>query len=127
MGGSTVRQNCKRIPKVRAKSEIGSDEFTLSDHPDLVATLKNISKYNEWVEDRLMPIVGKWIEENRDRIIEGMSEEEMNDTGAAVEKAYSLLVEDGYVEEREQAALEVEILPENVNPIWRKENIDRNR
>ena len=127
MGGSTVRQNCKRIPSVRAKSEIGMDEFTLSDHPDLIATLKSFTQYNEWVEDRLMPIVGKWIEENRDRIIEGMSDEEMNDTGAAVEKAYSILVEDGYVEERKHAALDVEIPPENINPIWRSENIDKNR
>jgi len=32
----------------------------------------------------------KWIDENRVRVIEGMSDEEMNDMGAAIENSISI-------------------------------------
>ena len=45
----------------------------------------------------------------------------MNDMGAAVEKAYRILVEDGYIDER-TAALQSEDHPiEQRNPLWQSE------
>ena len=107
---SNVKQNCKWMPCKRLRSTHAGINFDISDHPSLLAALRELSDYEDWIEHRLIPIVSKWIDENRERVIEGMSEEEMNDMGASIEKAYSLLVDDGYIDER-IAAMESEDHP----------------
>lgn len=121
MGGSSIRQNCKWIPTARAMKEASGLEYEASDHPDLLSALRAIGAYHSWVETRLLAIVSKWIDENRERVIEGMSAEEMNDFGAAVEKAYQLLVRDGFVAEREEAMKATALNEADINPLWQAE------
>lgn len=116
-----IRQGCHWIRCKIARTPHAGVEFKISDHPSLLAALRELSDYYEWVEERLIPIASKWIDENRERVIEGMSPEEMNDMGAAVEKAYGLLVEDGYIEERTAAEESEEHPIERQNPLWQSE------
>ncbi len=120
MGGSTVRQNCKWIKLVRDENESTGSVFVESDQPDLLRALRAISDYEKWVGDRLMPIANKWIQENRERIIEGMSAEEMNDMGAAIEKAYQLIEEEGYIAERTSARESFDLDTAQINPLWKE-------
>ena len=121
MGGSTIRQNCKWIPTARSADKATGPIFDGTDHPDLLSALRAIGAYNTWVETRLLAIVSKWIDENRERVIDGMNDDEMNDFGAAVEKAYELLVADGFVAEREDAMKAAQIETKDINPLWQAE------
>ncbi len=116
-----VRQNCQWIGCKLVRTRHKGIEFKISDHPSLLAALRELSDYHEWVEERLIPIASKWIDENRVRVIEGMSQEEMNDMGAAIEKAHSLLVKEGYIDERTEAAETEEHPIEQQNPLWQSE------
>lgn len=121
----SVRQNCKWINCRRVVTQHAGIKFEISDHPSLLAALRELSDYQNWIDQRLIPIVSKWIDENRERVIENMSPDEMNDMGAAVEKAYNLLVKDGYIAER-TAAVESEPHPiEQRNPLWQAETRQR--
>ena len=79
-----------------------------------------IDDYEKWVSSRLLPIVCKWIDENRDAVTKDMSREEMDDMGAAVEAAYKIISKSEWMKDR---MLEAErLVPEQLefNPIWRR-------
>ena len=44
----------------------------------------------------------------------------MNDMGAAIEKAYQLIVDDGFIESSKKNGDISSIDPKNINPLWRK-------
>ena len=121
----TIRQNCKWIQCNRKPASYGGITFEVWDHPALLSALRELGDYQLWVEERLIPIVSKWIDENRERVIDGMSQEQMNDMGAAVEKAYELLVKDGYIATIATAVEEGEHEDHHPiaqrNPLWQSE------
>lgn len=123
----TIKQNCHLIRCRTNRTPHAGVNFDISEHPSLLSALRELSDYHDWVEYRLLPIVGKWIEENRKRIIEGMSEDEMDDIGAAVERAYKLLEDDGYIEEITKASESEEPPMERRNPLWQAETKRRLR
>lgn len=121
MGGSQVRQACHWIPKPPARADFVGGEVIAHDllkHPDLMAALRGIDRYDTWVNERLLPIVGKWIDEHRDEIVPHLSEGEMDDMGAAVEAAYKLLVDQGWIDERRQEAESVQADESRHNQSW---------
>lgn len=116
-----VRQNCKWIKHSPEANYISGKVYPDHDHPDLLRALRALSKYDDWVNEKLIPIACKWIDENRERVIDGMSSEEMNDMGAAIEKAYQLITEDGFIASSENAESVVGLNENNINPLWQKE------
>ncbi len=93
------------------------------DHPDLLTALRATARYHEWVENRLMPIVCKWMDENRDKIKPSLSEEEQNDIGASVEAAYQMIADTDFWKDilsaGEKFDFEAAADDKNINPIWR--------
>jgi hypothetical protein len=115
-----IRQNCKWIPLLPEESDEAGKKYQGHDHPDLLRALRALSNYDIWVSDRLIPIVSKWIDENRDRVTDGMTEDEMNDMGAAIEKAYQIIKADGYIASRLEEGGKSKISTKNINPIWQE-------
>ena len=121
MGGSTTRQNCKWIPFVQAESDETGGKYTNYDHPDLLRALRGLDDFEKWVSLRLIPIVGKWIDENREEVIKDLTDEEMNDMGAAVEAAYKIIEKSTWMKERLKAAEKIDAETISLNPLWRKQ------
>ena len=117
----STRQACHWINCMTLRTTHAGSNFDVSEHPSLLTALRELSSYHDWVEHRLLPIACKWIEENRERVIEGMSDDEMDDMGAAIEKAYRLLEDDGYISRGTTAAVEVDHPMERRNPLWQAE------
>jgi hypothetical protein len=118
----TVRQNCRWIP-----SRVGheflpgpSDEHDDYAHPDFLRLLRGLAAYEQWVSERLIPIVSKWIDEHREEVTRSMSDEEMNDMGAAVEAAYALIAASEWMQERQKAAADFNPDVAEINPLWRR-------
>ena len=121
MGGRTVRQNCKWIKTVGLPSDETGGKFSNFDHPDLLRALRGIDDYEKWVSTRLLPIVCKWIDENRDAVTKDLSNEEMNDMGTAVEAAYNIIEKSEWMKERIKESEKIDIDSISFNPIWRRQ------
>ena len=122
MGGSQVRQNCKVIPKhsVRSQqdSKEGDLEYSTIKHPDFLALMRSLDRFESWVNNRLIIIASKWIDEHRDEVIAGMSEADMNDMGVAIERAYELIEQSGWVDAMSENGKSVVISDTTHNLSW---------
>jgi len=121
MGGSQVRQNCKVIP-VRSMLKMGQEEGHLEysnlKHPDLLTLMRSLDRFESWVNDRLLIIASKWIDEHREEVTAGMSEADMNDMGVAIEAAYQLIEKSGWLAERETDAETAVVSDTTHNVTW---------
>ena len=90
------------------------------DHPDLLRILRALDDYETWVSTRLFPIACKWIDEHREQVIEGMTEDEMNDVGAAIESAYRVLADSDWMVERQKLSAQFDFERASVNPLWHR-------
>jgi hypothetical protein len=93
------------------------------DHPDLLASLRAIARYHEWVEGRLMPIVAKWMDEHSDEFKNALSPDEQNDLGASVEAAYQVVAKSAFWQNVEASGKSFDFKKaaddQAINPIWR--------
>lgn len=121
MGGSQVRQNCKVIPvrrMLKMAQKEGHLEYSNLKHPDLLALMRSLDRFESWVNDRLLIIASKWIDEHREEVTAGMSEADMNDMGVAIEAAYRMIEKSGWIAEREEDAETVEASEKTHNVTW---------
>ena len=120
-GGPKVRQNCSWVKREVPQQLIKSSLHDETNHPDLLRTVRALSDYDAWVSNRLIPIVSKWIEENREEVIKDMEPDQMNDMGEAVESAYKILKESGWVDEQDESN-KAGFVEESfsANPFWKK-------
>jgi len=121
-GPSQVRQNCHWIPKARVsqtKEEVeGCMEYSITQHPDLLRTLRGLTDYHRWVSERLIPIVCKWIDEHREDVTAKLTDAEMDDMGAGVEAAYNLIEQSEWMKERLAEAETFEAERDRINLSW---------
>ena len=101
--------------------------YTPYEHPDLLRSLRALSDYHHWVESRLMPIAGKWMEEHKSEYQSTLSAEQQDDIGASIEAAYQVVARSAWWE-RVLAnsttpgfvdGLLKQMVP---NPIWQRES-----
>lgn len=121
MGGSQVRQNCKVIPVgyvPRTGQEEGDLEYSNLKHPDLLTLMRSLDRFESWVNDRLLIIASKWIDEHREEVTAGMSEADMNDMGVAIEAAYQLIEKSGWLAERKKDAETAVVSDTTHNVTW---------
>ena len=83
--------------------------------------MRGLDDYDKWVSLRLIPIVCKWIDENREAVIKELSGEQMDDIGAAVEAAYKIIEKSKWMEERLKEADKLDRDAISCNPIWRRQ------
>lgn len=120
-----VRENCRVIPTRLAPPSPGIyvEEF---DHPNLLLALRSLASYVDWVDNKLLIIASKWIEEHREEVIDGMTEQEKNDIGAAIEKAFSVIEASGWykaqVERGKSFNVEEALAQGRANPLWIKQS-----
>jgi hypothetical protein len=120
MGG--VRENCRWIPSpIAASSEFGIHVEPF-DNPDLLKALSSLAKYVDWVDSVVIPVASKWIEEHREEVISGMTEEETNDIGAAMARAFAVVKDSDWYKQQVARSLSYDFETAGVagkaNPLW---------
>jgi hypothetical protein len=122
MGG--VRENCRVIPRGALASRGTGIHVEPFDHPNLLLALKSLAQYVDWVDNVVLPVASRWIEEHRDEVTKGMTADEMNDIGAAMDKAFEIVsASDWYKAQArigENFDVEAAMRENRVNPIWNK-------
>jgi len=121
MGG--VRENCRWIPGpvMMRPNNPGIDLFPF-DNPDLLKAVDALKNYISWVDEKLVPIASKWIEEHREEVIKDMTPAQMNDMGAAIDKAFSIVAQSEWYKEQmlkaETYDYERALQDGRANPLW---------
>jgi len=133
----SVRGGCNWIPRCKSfraddptenEKLVGrAGEYVPFEQPDFLRTLRALGDFHDWVEGKLFPIIGKYIEEHREEITQGMTEDEMNDMGAAIEAAFKHLQTTGWLTAQDQKFVEVDeqkmFAEGRANPLWYKETL----
>jgi hypothetical protein len=129
----TIKHKCEvQVPCLEVRTFSHEEQlagrgnaYTHYEQPDFLRTLRALSDYHEWVEGRLMPIVGMWMEEHKSEIKATLTSAEQDDIGASVEAAYKVVAlspwwqrisknakEPGFAEELRQRM--------TPNPVWQE-------
>jgi len=97
---------------------VTGDDYDIFDHPDLLRAIRGLADYDNWVSQRLIPIALKWIDEHRDEVFQGLSEEDQDDMGAVIESAYRIIQRSPWMQERREASTTFNEDEATINPKW---------
>ena len=126
-----IKETCQLCPHIKRNTQLlvkTSNGYGLSDwamHPSLIAGLEGLNAYNCWVSEVVLPIVFQWIEENKDEVYKGVSEELRDDVGVVIASAFQIVKtmpnytkgeEEAVQFEKDRERGEVDL--KTINPVW---------
>jgi hypothetical protein len=94
-------------------------------HPSWIAGVEGLDAYNRWVCEVVIPIVFQWIEEHKEEVYQGVSDEYKDDVGVVIASAFEIVKKmSSYTnglkkaEEFEEAIENEEVDLKTINPVW---------
>jgi hypothetical protein len=86
-----VKQNTHFIPTQGEQYRLSGAHPDSEMHPDWIGAIESLDAYNHWVCEVVLPIAFQWIEEHKNDVYKGISEQERDDVGIVIAEAFEIV------------------------------------